>query len=681
MDVRNTQLGKMIESIFPKKANDVNIDNKTVVIGKGKYVSKCSFKETDEIYYINLIRFTFVEKQVRFVDGKDKEYKDFSRNIAVDNAIKYLNVNGICINCKFYSEADRYLLSKFICTILEEYLRLMFSYREKFNENESEYKRKYGGITKKYQRDIVVKGINNLIYAGAVWSDVECYKEDGSDVCLLIDNGNKWRNSYYIQYIDTTIEISLKSDLVQNDDINSNIEQNDNKYQSIELYSGKDLENKAISGRTSQICSIDFFNKNNDYYVPNKICYFAKSDKELITEEKTPSILNMFKEYDPPCISELKNRAFEYINKTYCSDRKKHYMNKLSNIVEIISFLLRINYNDFYSDKYNIAESMLSHGLEQLKYFIEDNEIEYTKKEVNNIYKYLITLWLRFLVRELKNFDFEEMYSLYDDGEYKSSIDECIKRINKFKSLDILEEAYDSYRHFSDNNKKLINSFESKVNIVKEISAEEWLANINEAEYDIFKELKTSIGVFKKRLNWDVPYYVELTIVKGNEKRTYKKYIGYGHVGDTVPIEHKEDEHFIVEGPDTITLKDNENIAKLKYILKEEFVNKTIKDNVQEVDDYKSQILKFKKNHRYKIEFEVHAGIEAMLNCFIIRQTNSSCEIVFAQNEIKVGPDLKNHSFEFIYNGETEDSNYLTFGYDNVIYEFKIHGVKISEVE
>ena len=55
--------------------------------------------------------------------------------------------------------------------------------------------------------------------------------------------------------------------------------------------------------------------------------------------------------------------------------------------------------------------------------------------------------------------------------------------------------------------------------------------------------------------------------------------------------------------------------------------------------------------------------------------------MVFDKDDIELRPKFKKYSFDFTYNGETEDFCYLVYGYGNIRGGYKIQNVKVSEIE
>ena len=125
---RNKDFAKMIENIFTKNHTMINEVKKQVIIGGKKRADKCSFRETDKEYYTKLFKHSFIKEETTFVDKKLNNYKGFDRNIAVDNAISYLESIGITIKCTLYCESEKKLLARLVYHILEEILYVMFSF-------------------------------------------------------------------------------------------------------------------------------------------------------------------------------------------------------------------------------------------------------------------------------------------------------------------------------------------------------------------------------------------------------------------------------------------------------------------------------------------------------------------------------------------------------------------------
>ena len=684
-DIRNTHLEKIIATIFPMKRTMLDSKKKKVIIGDGKYANKCSFLETDKEYYINLLKYTFIIDGTEFVDKNLKCYSNYNRLIAVDNALKYLKENDIVIKCNLYCDSERTLLAGYIFKIFEELLSEMFSFGKNFDAKK--YEKKFNEIFKRYRREIITKGIITVIYENANWSDVEVYKEsDSAEDCLLIDNGFDWRGYNDIRYINTGLKLQIKSAL------------NSRSCSIIEVQYDKiyNLQDKIISVMDESICYLDFFHLDHYYYLPNKFCYCTNIESDVVVE-KTILWDNVEEDtrpqvtYDQPT-NEHKNksikfsRATEYLRKTYCIDRMQQYMNTFSIIADILDVLLRIKFKDFYSDEFNFSETSFSIGFKQLTYFLKDNRINYTKKEINAIYKYLITKWFDTLRFCLDFYNFEEMFKIYSDNEnYKQSIEKSRKKIDKYKSLKVLDEAFGFYKKFYDRNCQTIQSFEKKVSVEYYESIEQLIARVFNTEYDQFKILKKSIENFKRKLNWEVPYYVRITVDYGHTEHKYvDEFQGYGHVGEKKQIKHIQDEHFEVEGPEYIKLGFGDNVAEVRYTLKAEYVKEKTKRTIPHntIKNTDAGVM-LKKNRKYHIEFEAHGNSRAPFSFIIIRRNinNKSFETIFDKSDIELSSTFKKYTFEFTYNEENDDLCYLVFGYGKLIEEYEVKNIKVSEIE
>ena len=521
-------------------------------------------------------------------------------------------------------------------------------------------------VKEKYRRKIISKGIISLIYSNANWSDVELYKSDEeADNCLLIDNDSDWRAFYGITYLDTGMRLWLASDT----DVFSKRGIKTNDAHLI------NLKDKQVHMREETHCFLDFFNLNNDYYVPNKFVYCTESGSANLEEAK------------------------QYLLDTFCSDKKSQYMNKINAITDIIDTLLHQNYSRFFSDEYNFSNTTFETGLEQLTYYFEDHRIDYSKKDIQIIYKYLISEWIGMFFQSLELFSFDSMYSLYpqdkkEDDDYKECIETNRLKVKNYKSLDILDSAYEPYKRFCERNKEVIDNFENRIEM-EEYGLEKCHGSVQSennyinTEYNSFKELKESIKDFQKRFEWTVPYYVRITKVEGEHKQEYPiGFLGYGHVGDTKPIYIEQDERYTVVGPTSIKLGFERNIAEIKYILKPEYIQDNPKQdqvkttNNQDPGTKEVANLVFKNGYKYRIDIEASGSSTAPFSVFVIRRTvNNGFEIVFEKNDIKLSADFTVYSYEFTYNGKNGDLCYFSFGYGNIIGGYTISHLHVSEKE
>lgn len=395
--------------------------------------------------------------------------------------------------------------------------------------------------------------------------------------------------------------------------------------------------------------------------------------------------------YDQPT-NEHKNKsikfsqAIEYLRKTYCIDRMQQYMNTFSIIASILDVLLRIKFKEFYSDEYNFSETSVSIGFEQLTCFFEDNMIGYTEEEIEAIYKYLITKWFDTFRSCLEFYNFEEMFNMYLDNEkYRQSIEESRKKIDRFESLKVLDEAFGFYKKFYERNCKTIESFEKIVSVEYYESIEQLIAGVSNTEYNPFEPLKQSIKNFKEKLDWEVPYYVRITVDYGHTDCKYGGEIQcYGHVGDKKQIKLNQDERFEVEGPEYIKLGFGDNVAEVRYTLKAEYVKEKTKRTIPHntIKNTDAGVM-LKKNCKYHIEFEAHGNSRAPFSFIIIRRNinNKNFETIFDNSDIELSSTFKKYTFDFTYNEENDDLCYLVFGYGNLIDEYEVKNIKVSEIE
>ena len=664
LNIRVTDLKQMIEFILTRARTGIDKEKKQIIIGGKKRADKCSFKATDKEYYNSLLKYTFIVDGISFVDKDGKNCENFNRTTAVDNAISYLKSNGIKIEAAFHCKSERKLLAKFVCHVLEDIMGVMFLSSDEFNE--IKYNNDMKAVKEQYRRKIISKGIISLIYSNANWSDVELYKSDEEAYnCLLIDNGSDWREFYGITYVKTGLDLWLASDT----DVffKRCIKTNDAHF--------INLKDKQVYMGEETHCFLDFFNLNNDYYVPNKFIYCSESGSANLEQ------------------------AQQYLLKTFCYDKKHQYMNTINAITYIIDRLLHQNYNEFYSDEYNISKTSFETGLEQLTYYFEDHIIDCSKKDIQIIYKYLISKWIGMFSQSLELFSFDKMYSLYpqdknEDDDYKKCIETNRLKVKNYKSLDILDSADEPYKRFCERNKEVIDNFENRIEMEEyglekchdSVQSENYYLN---TEYNPFEKLKKSIKGFQKRFKWTVPYYVRETIVAGDYVRyQYKKCLGFGHVGDTKPIIIEQNERFTVEGPTSIKLGFDYNIAEIKDILKSEYIQDIPKQdqvkttNNQDPGTKEVANLVFKNGYKYRIDIEASGSSTAPFSVFIIRRTvNNGFEIVFEKNDIKLSADFKSYSYEFTYQGENEALCYFSFGYGNQIGGYTIRRLHMSEIE
>lgn len=522
----------------------------------------------------------------------------------------------------------------------------MFSFGKSVNEQE--YGQKIKRVFDRYNRKIVSKGIISLIYDGAMWSDVESYGEkEECHECLLIYSGMNWRQNFGIRCIDTRLKLNIRTS-------NTNYEEN-NYYAlngSYECVNSSTLNNKSVPIIEGNFYYLDFFHLDNEYYLPSRFCYFtdvncnsedihSKKDKITVGDNKRTIELPYVDHYQKRGDKEYL-KAKTYLEKNYCSNIKQQYMKKIEISKTIISSLLKIEYKEFFSDRYKLSDTVFYTGLKQLTYFFEEHKISYESKDVIIIYKHLIVQWVKSFCDDLKRFNIEEMYKYYDKKEsveYADYIDRNRRYISEYKNLDVLDLANDEYKRFCDDNKKLIDDFNKKIKYKEDVVPSLFSELVSKSSNTPFRDLKESLKDFIKRLNWRVPYYYKMTVSDGKNGYTYfDKLLGYGQVGDEVLINIEKDEHYNYEGPFRIKLVFSNNVAKIKAVLKPEYITEQPGElNHQNTSQNLNPIVTLRKDHKYHIEFEA-CGISNLPFSFIIirRAANNSFEIIFEKNNIEL---------------------------------------------
>lgn len=688
VEKRNEDLKRIIEAVYPQMINAVDAKNNRVIIGgKGQRVDQCSFKEVSQVFYTNLLKYTFSISGTVFVDKNGKEYKGFNRQTAVDNALKYLNSFGINIECTLYCESERALFAQFINQIFNGILSVMFSFGDKFNKEA--YEKKLISLKTRYNRKIITEGIISLIYSNAKWSNVERYKENKECVdCLLIDTGSDWREYFEIQHINSCIKLKIKSDT----------EQLCNSLPSFQRDKEYAIKDKRVSKKNEPFLNLDFLHLDYEFFIPNKFCYYtcfdnsqamAKGDNDnTVTSNLQIPLTTENMIHTPEYGGYEFYKAIDILKNTYGNNKQRQYMNSLIIISKVISALLRTKYKEFYKEKAIKSNSFFISGYKQLRYFFEDNGIGYTEEESSIIYKYLLTLWLDRFRRSLDFYKFEEMFDLYstkeEDKVYRECIEKYKKEITKYSALDVLDNADEAYQEFYSNNKELIESFEKKVTVVYNDSLDSFTYRNLGDKHTQFKSLKESIKAFQKKLNWEVPYYIEKAYYKEGIKYTFLKlFQGYGHVGDKITITYEADDMYNINAPDSIALSFKENIARIEYRLKNEpNTEQTVQANSQDTIVKDSTVIKFEKGRKYCLKFEASGKADTPFSCIIIRRRNdNSFDAVIEKSDLKLMPSMNQYSFEFVYNGEADDPCYLAWGYGNSVYGYSIRNVKISEIE
>ncbi len=495
-DIRREYLKSLVYEIFFTTANscEKKKDETTstivtcVVRGEGKPLKDCSFKETYFKSYVKLFESTFTDKKCLFdYKGKNSKQKDFSRDIAVSNAMDYFKLNNISLYYVFNSQAEKYLFSRLLYRYIKQLLNVLFDEytSEDIKILNNLVREKYNKVLDKIRVEVDTVDIYELIYRNAHWSDAEFVTYNGLDIkecdsIIMIENAFDYEKARLVDDIDRCMYIRPS-------DRRSTYTYNEISYKSYELNMMSRLSIKCYNQQQYipvEIIQLSDKKKNTirldkEKYIPRFVCIaFRKKDieDELIADSKkdidNPITINNLDDLEKELYSRLEAYVqTEFISKNYTAQRKQ-IMTPMEQSVRLIQELLQVDYGEFFNEDDHIPD-VFQVVFDKFVRILKTHKIKINKEKI--IYKYLFSLWIdSFCGSLLARIDpVNKEYSIIEDYSKRLKEFNKLQLIKEMKSKkknnkpDSLENANTLFISFYQKHKATITAFNEKVDIPK----------------------------------------------------------------------------------------------------------------------------------------------------------------------------------------------------------------------
>lgn len=208
-------LAEIVKSVFGTATNSYRCDNGkyVVILGKGKEIGDCSFSEKYLSDYSMLFKLTFVSADTSFeYAGKRYQGKEYNRDIALRNAIRYFSKHGINLDYSFCSLAEKKLFSKLILSYINKILSVIFNNSKLSN---ADFRAKIASTFKQIKISLSKQDIIYLMYSKASNSDIErindsAYDPYEYDKAFSINLANTTNHLYYKASVFRPIIIKTK---------------------------------------------------------------------------------------------------------------------------------------------------------------------------------------------------------------------------------------------------------------------------------------------------------------------------------------------------------------------------------------------------------------------------------------------------------------------------------------
>lgn len=493
-DIRREYLKSLVYEIFFTTANscEKRKDETTstivtcVVRGEGKPMKDCSFLATDFKRYVKLFEATFTDKKCLFdYKGKNSKQKDFSRDIAISNAVDFFKLNNISLYYVFYSQAEKYLFSRLLYRYIKQLLNVLFDEytSEDIKILNNLVREKYNKVLDKIRVEVDTVDIYELIYRNAHWSDAEFVTYNGLDIkecdsIIMIENAFDYEKARLVDDIDRCM-------YMRPSDRRSTYTYNEISYKSYELNMMSRLSIKCYNQQQYiPVEIIQLSDKKNtirldkEKYIPRFVCIaFRKKDieDELIADSKKDIdnliIINNLDDLEKELYNRLEAYVqTEFISKNYTAQRKQ-IMTPMEQSVRLIQELLQVDYGEFFNEDDRIPD-VFQVVFDKFVRILKTHKIKINKEKI--IYKYLISLWIdSFCARLLARID--PVNRSYSIGEDYSKLFKELNSLQLFKEMkskknnkpDSLENANTLFISFYQKHKATITAFNEKVDILK----------------------------------------------------------------------------------------------------------------------------------------------------------------------------------------------------------------------
>lgn len=531
-DIRREYLKSLVYEIFFTTANscEKRKDETTstivtcVVRGEGKPMKDCSFLATDFKRYVKLFEATFTDKKCLFdYKGKNSKQKDFSRDMAISNAVDFFKLNNISLYYVFYSQAEKYLFSRLLYRYIKQLLNVLFDEytSEDIKILNNLVREKYNKVLDKIRVEVDTVDIYELIYRNAHWSDAEFVTYNGLDIkecdsIIMIENAFDYEKARLVDDIDRCM-------YMRPSDRRSTYTYNEISYKSYELNMMSRLSIKCYNQQQYiPVEIIQLSDKKNtirldkEKYIPRFVCIaFRKKDieDELIADSKKDIdnliIINNLDDLEKELYNRLEAYVqTEFISKNYTAQRKQ-IMTPMEQSVRLIQELLQVDYGEFFNEDDRIPD-VFQVVFDKFVRILKTHKIKINKEKI--IYKYLISLWIdSFCARLLARID--PVNRSYSIGEDYSKLFKELNSLQLFKEMkskknnkpDSLENANTLFISFYQKHKATITAFNEKVDILKNDrfdSEFEYRLEKGESPYSLLKytlcEFKTFLEEMKE---------------------------------------------------------------------------------------------------------------------------------------------------------------------------------------
>ena len=459
-EYRHKELKSLVKGVFVTTKNSYQKnDANTAIIyrGEGQDLKDCSFQAVDRERYYNLFEIALTYKNCRFeYKGNRDNQSNFDQTTAMDNAVDFFVKRNIPLDYTFQSKEEKALFSRLIFRFVIQLLDVLFE------EYLPDIEGKYQEVLNQIRCEVIVKDIYELIYETAKWSDAEMitYGKRTVDECdsvILIDFGYE-SSKYLTDDIDTCLKLRPidKSIIYTRSEI-------ENDFYEIEAVNYKKIHYlKNINYYPVEIFDLvdeqklvyKYKRYNKDRCVPRFLCVaFCLNDVIVLPAYKKTDIKRNI-------CNKLAERAYAYIYEEYI-DSKKQSINRCNQIGAILNELMSIDYRLFFgSNEY--LPSAFKLGFVRFEQFLKNQSIELSDKNV--VFKYLITVWIDEFSYILDSMLTDDNYR---DNIKGTTLNKYLRAAKAQEKTNNIKEANELFCDYYKNNKKVIEDFVRKFDVVK----------------------------------------------------------------------------------------------------------------------------------------------------------------------------------------------------------------------
>lgn len=631
-DFRIEKLSSLIKGVFVTLLNSYKTDDKnkgTVIRGDGKKeVSKCTFTIEYKEHFQKLFEITFAFKNYDFeYKGKRVKEENFSRDIAIRNAIAFFEKQQIDINYTFYSCAEQNLFSKLIFSFYKILINVLFVDYTNHKDDEKLLneivEEKYNKALKTIRDRVNSSDIISLIYANAKKNEIEQIKDShyNDSECTdayFIKIGTNVSEIMKANYIHKDIRLQLKEDIVYDESV-KNVETDNSLYPYSDTSEFTPLPLKGNVNfqqpENHKYISINVWKSyDREYFFPSYCCFITCHPKLLNDIEKKRNSRDceeIFSEYSYNKLqSEIHCRVISEIQEKFKYSKKQSYIDLMKNIEDFIGY----NYIKYFEISRNLHKEIRP-GYLKFKSFLEKNRFKSINPKV--LYIYLISTLIDEFCHTLEIFSVDEMFEYIDKND--SVLKNHLKRIKGYIEGDYLKNVISKYDIFYNEYHDDINIFLESFAVMQD-SCWESMIDSSKKTYNPFRYLKNSI------------------------KKYYNNFIG-----------KRDDVYYDILN-----------------------TSESVEENKTDVEDKTHDTIIFENGKTYCFEFEASGDSNNPFSCMIItKKTDGSIQTVFECDNINLDNSFRKYSYTFTYSGETVDTYFLAFGFKNDIYGYRIQKVRI----